>query len=116
IESMIHFMVGMIPLLLTLLASMGNIVSVTVMHPLIIFMIHTVGTLIFTVVFPLMFFSAVLHIVSSLSDKYKVTQLANLLQRISIGILGVLLTVFLGILSVRGATGAITDGVTIRTA
>lgn len=116
IESMIHFMVAMIPLLLTLLASMGNVVSVTVMHPLVIFMIHTVGTLIYTIVFPLMFFSAVLHIASSLSDKYKVTQLANLLQKVGIAVLGVMLTVFLGILTVRGATGAITDGVTIRTA
>ena len=116
IASMIHFMVGMIPILLTLLASMGNIVSVSIMHPLIIFMIHSVGTMIYTIIFPLMFFSAVLHIASSLSDKYKVTQLANLLRRVSIAILGVMLTIFLGILSVRGATGAITDGITIRTA
>src|SRR5690606_20786494 len=42
IESMIHFMLAMIPLLLTLLASMGNVISVSVLHPLIVFMIHTV--------------------------------------------------------------------------
>ncbi|OPA81335.1 stage III sporulation protein AE [Paenibacillus selenitireducens] len=116
IESMIHFMMAMIPLLFTLLASMGNVVTVSVMHPLIIFMINTVGTLIYAVIFPLLFFSAVLHIVSTLSDKYKVTHLANLLRNISIGLLGVLLTVFLGVISVQGFTGAAADGVTIRTA
>jgi len=116
ISDMIDFMVAMIPLLLTLLASMGNVVSVSIMHPLIIFMIHTVGTLIYTVVFPLLFFSAVLHIVSSLSDRYKVTQLANVLRNVSIALLGVFLTVFLGVISVQGATSAVTDGVTIRTA
>jgi len=116
IDSMIHFMVAMVPLLLTLLASLGNVVTVTVLHPLIVFMIHTVGTLIYTIVFPLLFFSAVLHIVSSLTDKYKVTQLANLLRSISVGLLGFVLAVFLGVISVQGATSAAMDGVTIRTA
>lgn len=116
IESMIQFMLAMVPLLLTLLASMGNIVTVSVLHPLIIFMIHAVGTLIYTIVFPLLFFSAVLHIASSLSEKFKVTQLANLLRTIAVGVMGVLITIFLGVISVQGATGAVTDGVTLRTA
>ena len=116
IESMIQFMLAMVPLLLTLLASMGNVVTVSILHPLIIFMIHAVGTLIYTLVFPLLFFSAVLHIASALTDKFKVTQLANLLRNISVGVMGVLLTVFLGVISVQGATGAVTDGVTLRTA
>ncbi|CAM4522833.1 stage III sporulation protein AE [Paenibacillus endophyticus] len=116
IESMIQFMLAMVPLLLTLLASMGNVVTVSVLHPLIIFMIHAVGTLIYTLVFPLLFFSAVLHITSALSEKFKVTQLANLLRNIGVGILGVLLTAFLGVISVQGVTGAVTDGVTLRTA
>jgi stage III sporulation protein AE len=116
IGNMIDFMLAMIPLLLTLLASMGNVVSVSIIHPLIVFMIHTVGTLIHSVVFPLLFFSAVLHIVSSLSERYKVTQLANVLRNVSAALLGVFLTVFLGVISVQGATSAVTDGVTIRTA
>ncbi|MBG9733766.1 stage III sporulation protein AE [Paenibacillus alvei] len=116
ITSMINFMMAMIPLLLTLLASMGSMVTVTVMHPLIIFMVHMVGTLIYVGVFPLLFFSALLHIVSSISDKYKVTQLANLMRSISVGLLGVLLTIFLGVISVQGATSSVTDGVSIRTA
>ncbi len=116
IESMIHFMTAMIPLLLTMLASVGQLATVSVMHPLIVFMIHTIGTLIYTFVFPLLFFSAVLHIVSSLSERYKVTQLANLMRTISIGALGIMLTAFLGVLTVQGATSSVTDGVTIRTA
>lgn len=116
ISSMINFMMAMVPLLLTLLASMGNVVTVTVMHPLIIFMVHLVGTLIYVGVFPLLFFSAILHIISSISDKYKVTQLANLMRSISVGLLGVLLTIFLGVISVQGATSSVTDGVSIRTA
>jgi stage III sporulation protein AE len=116
ITSMIEFMLAVVPLLLTLLASMGNVTSVAILHPLIVFMVHAVGTAIYLFVFPLLFFSTVLHIVSSLSDKYKVTQLANLLRTISIALLGVFVTVFLGVISVQGGAGAIQDGVTIRTA
>ncbi|MFX3633603.1 MAG: stage III sporulation protein AE [Candidatus Pristimantibacillus sp.] len=116
ISNMIQFMLAMMPLLLTLLASMGNVITVSILHPLIIFMIHLVGTMIYTVVFPLLFFSAVLHIVSALSEKFKVTQLANLLRNIGVAVMGVLVTVFLGVLSVQGAKGAVTDGITMRTA
>ncbi|GLX69096.1 stage III sporulation protein AE [Paenibacillus glycanilyticus] len=116
IGTMIQFMLAMMPLLLTLLAAMGNVLTVSILHPLIIFMINTVGTVIYTIVFPLLFFSAVLHIVSALTDKFKVTQLANLLRNIGVGIMGVLVTVFLGVLSVQGAKGAVTDGITMRTA
>jgi stage III sporulation protein AE len=116
ISSMIQFMIAVVPLLLTLLATMGNLTSAAIMHPLIVFMIHSVGTAIYLFVFPLLFFSAVLHIVSSLSDKYKVTQLANLLRSISLAMLGIFVTVFLGVISVQGTTGAVRDGVSIRTA
>lgn len=116
ITGMIQFMMAMVPLLLTLLATMGNVITVSVLHPLIIFMIHAVGTVIYTLVFPLLFFSAVLHIVSSLTDKFKVTQLANVLRNVGVGVMGVMLTIFLGVISVQGATGSVSDGVTLRTA
>ncbi|OCT12423.1 stage III sporulation protein AE [Paenibacillus pectinilyticus] len=116
ISSMIQFMIAIMPLLLTLLASMGNVTSVAILHPLIVFMIHSVGTAIYVFVFPLLFFSAVLHIVSSLSDKFKVTQLANLLRTVSLSMLGVFVTVFLGVISIQGSAGAVRDGVAIRTA
>ncbi|MFC5651565.1 stage III sporulation protein AE [Paenibacillus solisilvae] len=116
ITGMIQFMMAMVPLLLTLLATMGSVVTVSVLHPLIIFMIHAVGTVIYTLVFPLLFFSAVLHIASAISDKFKVTQLANVLRTFGVGLMGVMLTVFLGVISVQGATGSVTDGVTMRTA
>lgn len=116
ISKMIDFMLAMLPLLFALMASMGNVVTVSVAHPLVIFMVHTVGTLISTIVFPLLFFSAMLHLVSSLSDKYKLTQLGNLLRGVGMGVMGVLLTVFLGVISVQGISGSITDGVVIRAA
>lgn len=89
IQEMINFMVALIPLVLTLLASMGNAISAAMFHPLIIFLINVIGTVVYKVIFPLIFFSAVLSIVSSISDKFQVSQLAKLLRNISVGALGV---------------------------
>ncbi|MFD1428065.1 stage III sporulation protein AE [Kroppenstedtia sanguinis] len=116
ISHMIHIMMALVPLILTLLASMGNLGAVGMFHPMVVLMIHLIGTLIHAVVFPILFFSAILSIVSCLSEKYKVNQLAGLLRKVSVGILGSLLTIFLGIISVQGATAAVADGVTVRTA
>ncbi len=116
INNMIHFMVALLPLLLALMASVGNVVSAALFHPLIIFLVHTSGLLIQHIVLPLLFLSTVLGIISTLTEHYKVTKLANLLRNIAIGSLGIFLTVFLGVISVQGASSAVTDGITVRTA
>ncbi|PLR84481.1 MULTISPECIES: stage III sporulation protein AE [Bacillus] len=116
IGSMIHFILALVPLLLALIAASGGLVSAAFFHPVILFLMNTSGLLIQYVVLPLLFLSALLSIVSILTEHYKVTQLAQLLRNWSIGLLGLFLTVFLGVISVQGASTAVTDGVTLRTA
>ncbi|OZM57632.1 stage III sporulation protein AE [Lottiidibacillus patelloidae] len=116
ITNMMSFIIALVPLILALMASTGNVISVAFFHPLIIFLVNMSGLLIKNFVFPLLFLSAILSIVSTLTEHYKVTQLAQLLRNISIGALGVFITIFLGVLSVQGATTAVADGITIRTA
>ncbi|UII54807.1 stage III sporulation protein AE [Cytobacillus spongiae] len=116
IGTMISFILALIPLLLALIASSGGVVSAAFFHPVILFLMNTSGLFIQYVVLPLLFLAALLSIVSILSEHYKVTQLANLLRNWSIGLLGVFVTIFLGVISVQGASTAVTDGITIRTA
>jgi len=116
ISTMTNFILALIPLLLALIASSGGLASAAFFHPLILFLMNTSGMLIQYIVLPLLFLSALLGIVSTLSSEYKVTQLAQLLRNISIGLLGSFLTIFLGVISVQGASAAVADGVTVRTA
>ncbi|EZP76098.1 stage III sporulation protein AE [Parageobacillus genomosp. 1] len=116
VRTMSHFMIAMLPLLLALLASSGGVVSAAFFHPIILFLMNTTGTIVEYVTLPLLFLAALLSIVSTLTDHYKVTQLAELLTKIGVGILGVILTVFLGVMSVKGTTSAIADGIALRTA
>lgn len=116
IESMTTFMMGLLPLMMALLISSGSVTTVALLHPLIVAMVNGVTLALQGIVFPLLFFSAVLHLTSSLTERYKVSDLADLLRRIAVSVMGVLITVFLGVLSIKGASGAVQDGVSMRTA
>lgn len=116
IGMMSSFMIALIPLVLGLMASFGSVISVSFFHPVIIFLINISGVLVSNVILPLLFLSALLIIVSSLSESHKVTHLADLFRSVGMGMLGVFLTIFLGVLSVQGAASAIQDGVAMKTA
>jgi stage III sporulation protein AE len=116
IGNMVDFMMASIPMVLALLASLGSLNAVAMMHPLIIFTIDSIADLIYYFIFPLIFFSAVLTIVSTMSERYKVTELAGFLRTTAIGLLGLFFSIFLGVISVQGAAGAIADGVSLRAA
>lgn len=116
IDNMLSFMIALIPLLLALMATVGSIASVAFFHPVILLLVNTSGLLIKNFVLPLLFLSALLSIVSTMSEHHKVTQLAKLLRNISMGALAFFFTVFLGVMSVQGATAAVADGITIKTA
>ena len=116
IERMTHFSLALIPLLLALIAASGGAVSAAFFHPVMIFLMNTSGLFIQNIVFPLLFLSVVVSMVSLFSKEYKATQLASLLRNWSIGLLGIFMAVFLGVVSVQGTATAVTDGLAVRTA
>lgn len=116
IQTMSHFMIALIPLLLALLASSGGLVSAAFFHPMVLFLMNITGAVVEYVALPLLFLAALLNIVSTMSEHYKVTQLADLFTKVAMATLGAILTIFLGVMSVRGATAAVADGVALKTA
>lgn len=115
IEMMSSFMLALIPLLLSIIATSGQLISVTFFHPLVIFLVHISGVIVSTFVFPLLYLSALLMIVSFLSERYQATQLATLFRTIALGTIGLFMTVFLGVMSVQGTATAFQDGIVLKT-
>lgn len=116
IDQMITFIHALLPALLTLMAAMGGLTSATLLHPFVMVALSLLGTLINNLVFPLIYFGAVLAIISHISEKFKVSRLAGLLKEVSLGLLGLFLTTFVGLLSLQGVAGAVVDSVGLRTA
>ncbi|SFC47717.1 stage III sporulation protein AE [Bacillus sp. 491mf] len=116
IQTMIDFILALLPILLALIATGGGVVSVSFFHPIIVFLMNTSGMLMNYIVLPLLLLATILSIVSTMSDQYKVTKLSKLLQNVSVSVIGIFLTIFLGVLSVQGTATAVADGIAVKTA
>ncbi|MCJ8006796.1 stage III sporulation protein AE [Lederbergia wuyishanensis] len=116
IDSMSQFILALLPLLLALIASSGGVATSSFFHPVLVFLVNISSIVIKNAVFPLLFLATLLSIANTLSSQFKVSQLSNLLKKISIGILGAFITIILGVISIQGAASAVADGVAIRTA
>ncbi|WP_427339193.1 stage III sporulation protein AE [Caloranaerobacter sp. DY30410] len=116
IDEMVLFMQALLPILITLLLAVGGITSAAIFKPIIFGSVSIMSTLMKNVILPLIFFSAVIGIISKLSDKVQISKLSSIIRQITTTILGMLLTVFLGIMSIHGVTTSKLDGVTIKTA
>ena len=69
IENMVLIIQSSLPMLLTLMIASGAVTSGTVFEPFIIFALQIVGVFIKKVLLPLIFFTAVLGIINSLTNK-----------------------------------------------
>jgi len=116
VESMVGFMQALLPILLTMLVAVGGVTSAAIMSPALLTAMALFGSLIKDFILPLLLFGAVLGIMSNLTDRINVSNLAGLLNSVAMGALGVFTTLFLGILGLQGVAGAVGDSLTIRTA
>jgi stage III sporulation protein AE len=116
VDRMVDLILAIIPLLLALLASLGNLASAAIFRPLIIFAVNFFATLTRDLVFPLIYLTTILSIVNYFSPRVTVSKLADLLKNVSVWTMGLSMTIFTGLLSIHGVASSVGDAVTIRTA
>ncbi|AOQ24265.1 Stage III sporulation protein AE [Moorella thermoacetica] len=115
IDNMVSFFQSLLPALITLLAATGGITTSTLLQPVLIYAVTIIGTLMHNVLFPLLYLTAVLTVVSQIADRFQVAKLAGLLKQVTMLGLGAMMTVFTGVLSIYGVAGSVADGVGLRT-
>lgn len=116
IDQMVSVIQALLPIVLTLLASIGGMTSVAVFNPLIFIGVSVSSTWIRNILLPMIYFVAALGLISNISDRFHISALSCFLKQICIFLLGLFLSAFLGILVVQGATASAVDGISIRTA
>jgi len=116
ITRMHDFIIALLPLLLSLMAMLGGIISASFFHPLIITFLYLIVILVDKFILVLIFLSLILHLVSQMNQKFQLTKLADLLRQIGLTLLFISLTIFLTVLSTQGAISAVQDGLGIKTA
>ena len=85
------------------------------LEPTILFVITLVDNIIVKIIIPFSLISVALSIVSNISDKVRIEKLSKFLNSSAIWILGLILTIFVGVTSLEGSITSGVDGLTVKT-
>lgn len=115
IYEMIGFMESMIPALVTLMISMGNVTSSGVIYPVVMGAVGIISSILATFLIPSILLIAVLSIMGNISNKIQISKLSKLLKTVTVWTMGIILTVFVSIVSVEAGLAGTIDGVLGKT-
>ena len=116
VGNMISFIQLLFPLLMTLMLASGSAVSVNLVQPIILFIINLISNIFQSIIIPIILVGTALAIVSKISDRIQIDRLSKFLKSSSVWVIGILLTIFVGVLSIEGTLGSSVDGITAKTA
>lgn len=115
-SNLVGFMNSLIPILITLMTYTGSIVTGGLLQPIILFMINFLANIIQTVLIPLVLITAALAIISKISEKVQITKITKFFKSSITWFLGIVLTIFVGVVSLEGTLSSSIDGITAKTA
>ncbi len=110
------FIYSLLPAVFTLLTAAGGLSLTTICHPVVWTGIGLVVQVIKDLVLPLIFFAGTVGLVSFLAEELTMTRLAGLARKLAVGLSGLLVSIFLGLITVQGVSVAVADGVSLRAA
>jgi len=116
IDSMVDFIQSILPLLITLLVSVGSFTSAAFLKPLVIVTVQFTAHVMRDFVIPIILFMTAVKIVGNISDKFSLNKMGDFLKTLSTASISVLLSIFLGVITIQGLSSSIADGVISRTA
>ncbi len=116
IQDLVGFTNSILPILITLMLTTGAITSASVIQPILLLLISFIGNTIINFILPIILISTSLNIISQISNEIKVSKISKFLNSSTIWILGVIMTLFVTVLSLEGSLTQTVDGVTAKTA
>ena len=93
----------------------GSIASSSILEPILLFMITFIGNFIKNIIIPIVLVSTAFGIVSKISNRIQIDKLSKFFKSSVIWVLGVILTIFVGVVSLEGTLSSSVDGLTAKT-
>lgn len=104
------------PILLTLMSAVGGTVSVGVYQPAVALLSGSIMQIFNLILVPIFVFSFVFAIISNLTNTVKVDKFVSFLNSAFKWIIGLMFTIFLAFVSIKGITAGAYDGISVKTA
>ena len=111
----IGFMNILIPLLISLMIYTGSITTSGVLEPIILFLINFIGNIIQTLIIPIVLIFTSLIVISKISDNVQIGKLSQFLKSGVVWFFGIVLTIFVAVISLEGTLSSSVDGITAKT-
>ena len=115
-NNLVGFINLLMPLLLTLMVYTGNITTSSVLEPIVLFISNFIGNIIVDALIPIVLIIVVFSIISKISDRVQLEKISKFLKSGVVWFLGIVLTIFVGVVSLEGTLSSSVDGVTAKTA
>lgn len=115
IQNLVGFSNSLIPILMTLMLTTGAITSAGMIQPILLLLINCIGNAISNFILPVVLISTSLNIISQISDEIKISKIPKFLNSATIWVLGIIMTLFVTVLSLEGSLTQTVDGVTAKT-
>lgn len=93
----------------------GAITSAGMIQPILLLLINFIGNAISNFILPVVLISTSLNIISQISDEIKISKIPKFLNSATIWVLGIIMTLFVTVLSLEGSLTQTVDGVTAKT-
>ena len=116
IQGLADFMLVLLPVLVVLLTTAGGVAQAAIMDPVVIGAVVMIPRIYIDVLIPLILMGLVLVFVNNLSDEHKIDGICRMFKQVIYWIQGIILTVFIGILTIRGISSNTIDAVALKTA
>lgn len=114
IDNLVMVMNALMPTLITLIISVGGFVSAATLDPVVVFIIKLISDIIRDFVLPITILIVLINIVDNISDNIKITKLGGLVKQVCTWLLGFVMTVFVGVVTIRSSTSATLDQLTLK--
>lgn len=114
-NNLVGFMNILIPLLISLMIYTGSIATSGILEPIILFLINFIGNIIQTIIIPIVLIFTSLIVISKISDNVQIDKLSKFLKSGVVCFFGIILTIFVGVISLEGTLSSSVDGITAKT-
>lgn len=110
------FMSKLLPILVVMLGVAGGFTESATMDPIVLGTTIIIPKIYLNIILPLILITFVLQFTNNISTEPKISNLCSLVKSAVLWIQGLILTVYIGLLTVRGITASTIDVVTLKTA
>ena len=115
INDIANFMAAILPVLVTMIGLAGGFVEAATIDPIIMASVVIIPRIYVSIIIPMIMIQFVLEFANNLSEEHKIGNLCKLIKQWTVWLQGIVITIFIAMLTIRGITATTIDAVTLKT-